>query len=371
MKWLLLLTKRSFKKLSFIFILLLMPAVTLAITQMTRDSGILDIGYVCDGEPDAVTEEIFHTLSRDGGILEFVPYNSVEEAQKDLEDADLDVLWIFPHNMYERIRDYHSGDESSVMTVLEREESVISSLAREKLFCVLYPHLSFSMFSDYMKSNIPDGDKLTDSQMKEYFSYKGIDSNIVEVRTVDASGSLSEPKGDHLTSPLRGMLSVILLLSGLASAAYTLSDKKRGLFAPFSPMKRLKIYLLSVLSSVIPASISFMLSLCAAGLWESPVTELIRTAALVSAVTALSVAFAVILDTPERMGAVIPLTVIAATVFSPIFLNLHIFPAVQYLFPTYHYLHSVTDLRSIVMLLLYSAVLWSVSAVIQAVRSHR
>ena len=78
MKWLLLLTKRNFKKISFLFILLLIPTVSLVITQMTRNAGISKVGYVCDGKEDEMTSDIFDTLSEGAGILSMKQYNTAK-----------------------------------------------------------------------------------------------------------------------------------------------------------------------------------------------------------------------------------------------------------------------------------------------------
>ena len=116
-----------------------------------------------------------------------------------------------------------SGEAHEVVQILQRKDDTLSHMAREKLFCIIYPLVSRAVFDDYMTS-LPVESTVTEAQLDKYYAYKGISGDIVKTVTVDSVGNTRESSESFLLSPIKGMLSVIIMLSGLAAALYTLSD---------------------------------------------------------------------------------------------------------------------------------------------------
>lgn len=357
MKWFLLLTKRNFKKLSFVFILLLIPAITLAMGLTTqKDSSMLRIGYTCTGKPTESTQQVFDALKSDDGMLSFKYYDSIEDGMFAIEQADIDSLWIFEVDMEKSINDYFMSNGAPVVKVLNRTETEVSDLAREKLFCFIYPHISYAMFKDYMKESVPGGDKLTEEELRYYYEYKGIDTDIVEFAAIGNTISDKPTKSNHLTAPLRGIIAVIVMLAGCASAMFTLNDAKRGMYAIFSNTKRVSLYCTSLLSSLVPASVTAIIAMWLAGLIENPLIELVKMILFVAACTALALALMGIFKTSKALAVCVPLLTISSAIFSPVFMNAKFAPAIQILFPTYHYLYAISDSKFLLYLVLYTLI---------------
>lgn len=355
MKWFLLFTKRNFKKISFIVVLLLIPIVTFGISVATNDSSIMRVGYCCEGEAKSSTEDIFLQLKNDPGMIDFGYYDNPQSGRDALDLGQIDILWIFPEDTESAVRKYYSSEADSVVKVFRREADNVSNLADEKLYCVIYPYVSYTIYSNYMTERLPKGDTLTEEDLQKYYKYKGISGDIVDIVTVDNTGVTTESEINFLMSPIRGILAIIIMLSGLVSAMYTLSDIKRGLYAVFSPAKRIVLCFASVLSSVIPTSIAVIITLAFTGMLEG-LWDVVRILPFITACVSLGILMMGIFRTPQRLGAVIPIFTVVSLIFSPIFFNASFNSWVQGIFPTYHYLYSVSDTTHLLILLAYTLI---------------
>lgn len=337
----LLLTKRNFKKLSFIFILLLIPAVTLVASFMTKEEGtVMNIGYVCDGTPDVSTLKVLERLEQEDSMMSFYAFGGEDDGRASLESGDTDVLWIFPEDIEEAVKMHVSGEAHEVVRILQRKDDALSQMAREKLFCIIYPLVARAVFDNYMTNSLPVGHRITEAQLDKYYAYKGISGDIVKTVTVDSSGIAQESSESFLLSPIKGMLAVIVMLSGLAAALYTLSDSERGVLAVLSPAKRTVFCITSILSAVLPASVAVAMALLCT---DGKAADLLRLLPFATACISLGLLLMGICRTTGALGGVIPVFTLLSLIFSPIFFNVNTLKWVQVLFPTYHYLYSVGD----------------------------
>ena len=353
MRWFLLFTKRNFKKLSFLLILLLIPTVTLLMSAISdRDSAVVRIGYCCDGSAKDSTMDVFEQLKNDRGIISFIRFDKISDGDKALSLGEIDTLWIFPESISESIDKYFSESREPVIKILHREDSTVSRLTEEKLFCTLYPYISYSLYSNHMTNMLPESKDLSEDELQHYYDYMGLNSDIVE--TVTVNGGSSVDGAGILLSPLRGILSVVIMLSGFAAAMYTLSDIKRGMYSAFSPKKRITLCFTASLSATMPTAIAVIIALLLSGIHDG-IWELIRIFPFVTACTSLSVLVMGLFRTPERVGVVIPIFTVSALIFSPVFLDIGSkFPGG--ILPIYYYLCSSADTLHLITLVIYTAV---------------
>ena len=173
MKLFFLFFKRNFKHFSFILILLLMPFVTLFMKEIVKsDDSVLKIGYTASGVPDNALCQVFAKIENDGGIIDYLRYDSEKEGRYALDSAEIDCLWIFEADLENALSRYCDNKRNSVITVLNREENDMQDMALEKLFCFIYPHLSYTLFEDYMTDKVDGGDLLQKESLRDYYGYK-------------------------------------------------------------------------------------------------------------------------------------------------------------------------------------------------------
>ena len=330
MMWLLLFLKRNFKHLSFIFILVAIPFFCITLNEFSkRDTSVVSVGYV--GEIP---------LTKDSKIIKFTEFDSEENGKTALLNREIETLWCFD----KKVR------------IINLEETEITKLTREKLFCLIFPSLSETLFHEYMRENISGGDTLSKEELDSYYSYKNVNTHIVDIVTIDADGNERENRESIVMSPVRGLLSVIVMLSALTVALYTLKDRKRGMFTLFQGGKRVLLTMLSILSALIPASVFLLLSLLFTGIWEGVIRELLGIAVLF--MTSLS--FTLLLATVTSLSAftvIMPVLTVASLFISPVFLNSSSFSVIQLIFPTYYYLYSFSDSSVFLWTVVYSALM--------------
>ncbi len=316
MMWFFLFLKRNFKHISFVLILLCIPFFCITLNEFSkRDSSVVDIGYV--GDVPSL---------QDSKIINFTEFESEEDGKSALVSRKIHTLWCFG----EKVR------------IINLEETEITKLTREKLFCLIFPNLSKTLFEEYMRENIEGGDALSDEELDFYYSYKNVDTHIVDIVTIDADGNTRDNNTNIVMSPIRGLLSVLVMLSALTAALYTLKDRKRGMFSTFQGKKRVLLTTWSILSALIPASLVFLFSLFFTGTWEGALRELLSVILLV--LTSLS--FTLLLATITRFSVftvIFPIVTVASLFISPVFLNSSSFFVIQLIFPSYYYLYSFSD----------------------------
>ncbi|MBE6650972.1 MAG: ABC transporter permease [Ruminococcaceae bacterium] len=362
MKWFLLLTKRNFKKPSFIFILLLIPCVTLALMYITsRDTSVMHIGYTCEDEPTESTDKLFHALEENDGILAFKHYPDKGSGEKAIQNGEIESLWVFPADIEAKTKEYFSGNKAPLVKVINREQTEMTEASRDRLFCQLFPYIAYSVFESYMTEELPGGNTLSEEELRYYYTLRGIDEEIINVVTVNSLGEIDQNRGNYITSPLRGILAVVVLLSALAGAMYTLLDIQRGLFVLFSFKKRIFLYFCSLMSCVVPASVTAVISVYFAGLGEGVAEEVSKMTLFALACVLMSLAMMPVLKTPKAFAVSVPIITILAIIFSPVFMNMNSFLVIQGLFPTYYYLYSFTDTTHILYLALYTLICGAIS----------
>ena len=348
--------KRNFRHLSFIIILLIIPLTAFLIKfALVRDSSLMKVAYSANQEPDKTLLEIFEKIKEDDSTAEFSYFKSPDSALNALESGKVDTVWIFEGDFQNALENFYSNKTDSVVTVLTRERNELTPLFEERLFCFIYPYISEILFSDFMKEEIDEN--ITQQELDYYYSYKGIKGNIVEIKTVNSDMVPFEKSDRHfLMSSLRGILSLIVLLSALTTAIYTNEERKRGLFSPFTPHRRFLLFSYSILSALLPASLVYIITVYFSGAFTSVQNEIISLLLFILMSLSLSL---FLLTVTKNTSLIFLITVVIFTLsllFSPIFVNVNSFPIIQSLLPTYHYLYSVYEKKFILTSLIYTAI---------------
>ncbi len=361
--WFYLFFKRNLKHPAFLLLLLLIPLLALSLRLVSsKDTTLFKIGYTADSEPDEALTELFDSFE-DSGVLRFTP---VENDPDILKEGGLDAMWVFEGDFEESLRDFVKSGEPAVK-VYTREENEAMGLIREKLFCFVYPYLSPLIFEDY----VSEIKLLTESEVKDYYSYKKLSDDVVRVVAIDKNERETEDVKNVSLSAMRGILALLVTLSALASALFTLDDERRGLFALTTEKRRLVLYIYSIFSGILPTGAVYLLSLRLIGLWEGLFAEALSLVVLAITSLALSLFLASLFSDIGLFATVIPTVALSALLTSPIFLNISSFPVIQALFPTYYYLYSFTDLSLYPKALCYSTVLIILSFILVVAKGKK
>ncbi len=361
-----LLNKRLLKKFSFIVILCLIPLLTLAMTYLSKDeSGVLTITLYSEDTNDPLANEIIDELLKDEGVLHFNKANTKEDAYNAVTSGISDASWIFHENMQDKINLFAQNQSTSFITVIERETDISLQLSHEKLCGMVYPYISKSIFKDFMINDAFEIDKITEEDIINGYNEAIGGGNLVVLERLDSD--TKQTSSNYLTAPLRGMLSLVVLLCGLAAVMYHQSDKENKTYDWLSPNKQIYPGIATTISAVFDSLIVSTIALAISGMFTSTLYESTASLMYLFAVTAFCTLVGSVTRKSSLTGRIIPFVMIISLVLSPIFFNLQNLHTLQSILPTYYYLYAVYQPIYILYGFLYSIGLLSISLIINKI----
>lgn len=355
-----LLNKRLFKKYSFLVILAMVPVLTAGMFLAAReDSGILHIVLCPENEKDPLAGEVIAELTGQKGILRYSAESSVDAACLAVREGEADAAWILSGSLTEDADAYTSyrGEPEPFITVVEREDTVFLQLAREQLYSVLYPHLSYALFKNFITTDLAED--ISEEELRTEYSIMEADGNIFRFsyRNITDEPDRAE-EANYLLTPLRGLLALLVLLCGFAASLYYEQDREEKLFLQMPVGREIYFPYLYHLPAVIDGGAVVLLTFSVTHILISWRRELLLMALYCAACMGFCNLIRKMSGTMQRLSTCIPILILAMVVICPIFISLRQFRMMQYLFPPFYYLQSVHNAGYIKYFLLYLAILY-------------
>jgi hypothetical protein len=344
--WYALFTKRLFRRPVFPILLLCIPLLIGTLALAAQNEGGIRVAVVQEKEFDAVKR-----LLDSESLIKYELYPSEESAREAVASAKADAAWIFRAGAEAEIQKLATGKHTSgAVTVVEREDTVFLHMAREQLAAALYPDVSFALFSDHLEKQW-GADKST---VRGYYA-------LTAYKPIIAFESLDGQKAETslLLMPVRGMLTLLLALTALASALYWYADAERGAFSRISGVQGRLLPIISHFCTLLPAAVVSVAALAFTGGFRGWLTESAQMLALCMALSAFSELMRKICRSPELLGALTPAVLVALLALSPVFTEPQAPKWVLYLVPSFLYL------RNAALLVPYALVLAAVASVIK------
>lgn len=356
--------KRLLLKPSFVILLCLVPVLLpIGKATMSEDSGVLTVALSSENG-DSVSENIISELTKKDSMIRFKKYE--DNAVKAVENGDVEAAWIFKSDIGEKIDKYTSKKSvQPLVDVYVREDNISQKISREVLFEALYGNISQSLYRNYVKSEIAPN--ISESELNAFYNSERL-RDIVEIKHLNSETPVA--KSNYLTAPLRGFLSLLVLLCTLAAAMYFLEDEKNGKYDWLSLTHRTAPALALCLSSATLCSAAVFAALFVSGISAGFAAELVNIFMLAVSSSGFALIFCLIFRTPEKLGACLPGILVAGTVLSPIFFNLKILKPLRLLFPTHYYLYSVSDTRYMVWFAAYIAAVYTIAFIINLIKAQ-
>ena len=361
--------KRLLKKPSFLIVLILIPLSVLMLRfSVTGAEGMLTVAVSCDDGGDAVYNEILADLGSKGGLIEIVAVENREAAVSMVRSGKADAAWLFPAEISENLREYSIDptEDNAVVEVVQREESVLMQLSREKLMSAIFPHLSYSFYSEFVLMRFPELSDTSDENLRLY--YDSVDAKGDELFKVEnVSGAGDAEQQGYLLSPVRGLLAVIVVVGGLAVSMLWLKDKSDGVFDTVPEKKRYFHSVAYCFVAVLDLALASAVSPSLAGLGLSFGREVLLALLLAVHTVGFCVFIRTLCGKNELLGPVIPVVAVGCIALSPVFFDVNIVPALQYLLPTYGYLTSAYSANAVLWSLVSCAFLYGASYVLHRI----
>lgn len=355
--WYFLFTKRLLLKRSFLILLCIIPVITPVVKMaMSGESGVLNIVLCNEGENE-MAQGVISRLMENDSIIRFSQCSTEKYAMEKVLKHHADAAWIFDENFDEKLDEFTGFNSvKPVLKIIERESTVPLKLSREVLFGAMYSNISLLTYKNFVYSNMVTEKEIGKDGVERYFTSLERENNIIEIQTLDAR-PVKKEDNNYLTAPLRGILSLIVLLCSLTAAMYFLKDNEEGRFNKMPPRKRAFPAFVSCLSAVIISSVTVLVTLFFSGIWTGFMNEAVSMLVYIFTATAFSLMICVVFKSYGKLGAVIPGIMISSLVLSPIFFSLKILKPLRMLIPTHYYLYSVYDSKYWIMGIMYSIIM--------------
>ncbi len=370
LKWFVALTKRLFKNVAFVLTLCLIPLCVLAVELVSHQThGLVTVVLSCDSIDDKEYLQIKNEFLSGDSVINFYAVDDPEKAENDVISGKADSAWIFSDNLELRLNEYVDSRHSKPLCrVLLRQDTVFTSVAREKLYGKLLCLLSKNYCYDFVSDRV-DADKeklyaMYDEERKGYtedfvnFQYIGKDNT-----------SLSD--NNYITSPIRGLLSLSVLVSIMAAMMLSIDDEKRGRYTYFPVKRRILIHISACFSGGAVCAIIAVAAMYFAGINVSFLREMAIMLLLVIASVGFVCLIGFVMSSITGFSYAIPFVVFVTVALCPVFLNTNGNMLIKSILPAYHYLNSVYSDSGIAHLAVYSVLVYPLCYIVYYLKNLR
>ena len=368
LRWGGLLWKRLYKKATFVLLLILIPLLVLGYGMVSQEeSGLLTIALASRAEQtETLTRAVWDDLMESQVIL-YIECDSPEAAEQMVRDGDADVAWIFEADLENKIYAFaaHRSRSNAFITVIEPERTVLLLLAREVLSGSLFAHCSEAMYITYIRENIPQLEAVDNETLLGYYRKLDFGDGLFEFTDIDGNVTQApETEQNYLLTPVRGMLAVVAVLAGLATAMYYIRDEENGTFSFLPHRKRPAMELGCQLISLVNVLTVVILSLVLAGQAANLGTEVLVAVLYALCVAAFAMLVRRLTMGIRGLGMVTPILVVVMLVVCPVFFDMILLRQVQLLLPPTYYVQAPYNNKYLWQMALYTLVCLTLCALL-------
>lgn len=367
--WFVLLSKRLYKKITFLSVLLLIPIVVVAFDSAAQsDSGIVTVLLTCEEPQDALAQEIIQELMDEPGLILFRQCEAAE-ARDLVSRGEADTAWVFPTALEEKLIAFSEkgGNGGGLIQIWERESNVPVRLAREKLSTALYVHCSRFLYLRYVRDNAPQSSEVSDETLLAYLDRTDIQGELFAF--YDLAGNVRSTDANYLTAPVRGILAVLVAIAAMITAMFYQKDLDRGMFALHSSRGRILNEFLYQLVSSLNLMAAVFVALVLSGQAANIGIELVWLLLYSACCAVFGVTLRWLFGGKLWMAAMLPASVLLMLVVCPVFFDIPKLRSLQLLLPPTYLIQGVFDLTMIVRCIIFMACMVVVCALRMCVHS--
>jgi len=358
------LNKRLLKKISFLIILCSIPLLVLGVNLMAKqESGILRV-ILCQEDADDLSEKIVSQLLDMKSALSFVEVETEEEAIRLVQANKADAAWIFPEDFEGVMKTYFQEGiwDEPLIRVVEKEDNVMLHLSREVLFGGLYSSITYTVYEQFVRTEVLDGTEVSDEELWESYQKTNMEENMFVFSYLD--GETADMGTSYMLYPVRGLLALVIVLCGLALGLYFMQDEQNGIFIRLPLNRTVLGSVLYQMPGLVDVGLVVLLALFFSGLAIGMLTELGLMFVYLWMVAGFSDLVRRLCKKQVRLGALIPMLVLVMLAVTPIFMGAPNMKWLQLLLPPYYYINALHSNAYRIGMLVYVAVIFAVDFVV-------
>lgn len=354
--WFLLSCKRYGKRLSFLFILLLLPAgmAVLGALEQNKPREIRIAVFVHNGQEGELGEKLAESLvSRKpkDGMFRFYLCRDEKQLRDEVSSRRAECGYVIEENLEGKL---NRNQYKRCVTVYSAPSTVTARLSTEVVFSVmmeLYDKILLEIYAaedDLFRSvGTPESPERTDlsKQAGELYD-RWINSGKTfhfEYVSPDSSGNtIASASSAPDIFPVRGLVAVCIFIVGLYGAVTTGTDEQKGLFLPLPYRLRIPCRIACIAGPVFMAAVSGLLAVWVGGSSQGIAKELTSMGGYLILVVLFSFLLSIICRKPQVLCCLIPFFLIGSLIFCPVVVDagqfFPIFRQIGKLFLPYYYL---------------------------------
>ena len=360
--------KRLLKKTGFLILLCLIPVLFALFSHFakTEDTGLLRIA-LASRDSDGWALSVMESLKDAEGLVSYSVYPTADEAVQSVYDGLSDGAWVFEDELYEKLRAVARGEELSLVSAYMNEDTVMQKIAREQVYSRLYPEIARIMYGEFSSDELFLGGVSEDLINGAYEENK-LPEDLVTFNFQSFEARVEEI--NYLTAPLRGIISVLVLVCGLCGALYYLCDERQGVYGFVSRGGRFVILLLTVSAALTVAAAVMVLSAFLCGSASDLAFECALAVLYVIGCTGACTVLATLVRNVNSFAVLTVAVLCASLVLSPVFIDISSLKELQVLFAPYHYLYAL-DGNETASMAIYAAAAMASALLVGAVSSSK
>lgn len=366
------LSKRLFKKKSYLLLLAFVPLLVAALRGVsTQDSGFVKIVLYAE-EKEGLADEVIASLLSQESVVLFETAECLEEAYDKLNRQQADAIWIFHADFDRLLAEFAKSPENveqqgKPVTIVEREDNVMLLLTREKLYGVVAPHLYYVMYQEYVTSLLPETEAVPEQELLKIYEESAVIDTLVDFAHMDGT---AEERTSYLVAPLQGLLSLLVVLAGFAATMFFMKDEENGVFDRIALEKRQQALYLYQFTVAFYVGIAVLLALYFSGLFTGFGYEITALFLLILMCMGFCSLCKRILKYPRRIGIAMVISLLLMLVFCPVFFHVKKVRLLQCLLPPYYYLSAAHNTEYLKHMLVYACVAFAVNGLWNAFRMN-
>lgn len=369
--WMFLLNKRILKQPLFLLLIAIVPFLVFGVGRFSQESSSLVTAVVAPGSEDDEAAKLLISTLVDGSTsaVRYISCSNEEELTDAVTSGQARIGFLLPKDLNALFEAYGSqktknlsdgalamlgvllGGETASEGMKENSiqcfaatNDAISKITREQLFGKLYPSLEEAVLKTWLKIH-PEVGSMSDTErdlfVEETLPLYVEDYDFFDLEYLDGTPVEDDEIDRFIASPMRGLLAVLLTLTGLAAILYLTEDCRRERFVWIPPHLQPIFHYLYLLIPLMDVAFAVLAALCVSGSFTRVSMEVSALLLFVFQVAGFSNLLRVLLRRKDFMASSIPILICACLFLTPVFVDLLIVEPLQMLLPPYLYLKSI------------------------------
>lgn len=329
--------KQYLKKPLFLTILLLIPLLTMMLSNSSNPekSPSIQIGFYTSGNSTELHTLSEHLTNNDS-LFTFISYSSEAALRNDVAKGFLECGYIIPDNLFDQLLD---NKKKELVRVITSPKTTMAPMINETFYAAVFEQLSGLLLTRYLteQSSIASycPDYFDRDDITHRYHYYLSNGSTFSFQYLGAPTEYQLTTKDILLSPIRGILSILILLCAFCGALAYYNQQNNPLYQ--KPLIRLVNITIPTLFATMFSLVSILFSEIHQGIVKECLAILLYSIACIIFLFVLST----LIKNRELFSSILPVFLLACMIFSPIFLDVTtLVPSlkpVSYLFlPTYY-----------------------------------